>query len=102
MDINDQISNSELSPLPMNALQEVPAPNDDARQIIGLVKRDGRISGYQLSDGRILDKQDAVQLARQGGIAGVGISSRKGNEYLKSLPDNSENNNLGNLPTITQ
>ena len=31
----------------------------------------------------------------------VAVATRKGNEYLRSLPDENENNNLGNLPSIT-
>lgn len=89
------------SNLPMMALQDVPIPHANAQHIVALVKEGGRITGYQLSDGRILNKQDGVQLAKQGGIRGVGIATRNGNEYLKSLPDGSEGNNLGNLPSIT-
>lgn len=91
-----------LSSLPMNALQDIPQPNADAKKITALVKESGRVTGYQLSDGRILGKEEGVRLAKEGGIQGVGISSRKGNEYLKSLPDDSENNNLGNLPSVSQ
>ena len=40
-------------------------------------------------------------LAKNGGIRGVGVGIRKGTEYLKALPDGSEGNNLGNLPSIT-
>ena len=87
--------------LPMKALSEIPTPRADAAHITSLVKNGGRVTGYQLSDGNILNKYDAVELAKQGGIAGVGISSRNGNEYLKSLPDETENNNLSNLPSIT-
>lgn len=92
----------EPAKLPMMAMKEIPTPNADAKQIVALVKENGRVSGYQLSDGQILNKPEAVQLAREGGIRGVGVSSRKGNEYLKSLPDGSQDNNLGNLPSVTQ
>ncbi|MDP4120313.1 MAG: DUF3892 domain-containing protein [Bacillota bacterium] len=92
----------DLKALPLNALQEIPTPNDDAKEIVALVKKGGHVDGYQLSDGSVLNKEEGIALARQGGIKGVGISSRKGNEYLKSLPDGTENNNLGNLPSITQ
>ena len=87
--------------LPMNTLKEIPTPNADAATITALVKSSGKVTGYQLSNGQKLSKSEAVNLARQGGIAGVGISSRKGNEYLKSLPDQSDNNNLGHLPSVT-
>ena len=40
-------------------------------------------------------------MAKQGQIAGVGIAHRCDTEYLKSIPDGSENNNLGNLPSVS-
>ncbi|MDF2567891.1 MAG: hypothetical protein K0R90_1347 [Oscillospiraceae bacterium] len=91
-----------FSKLPMMALQDIPTPNPDAKQIVALVKERGRVTGYQLSDGQVLDKPQGVQLAKQGGIRGVGIAVRNGNEYLKSLPDGAENNNLSSLPSVTQ
>ena len=94
--------NKESSSLPMMALKDIPEPNADAREITALVKEEGRVTGYQLSDGRVLSKEEGVQLAKQGGIRGVGITTRNGTEYLKSLPDESEGNNLDNLPSITQ
>lgn len=90
------------SSLAMNALTDIPTPNADAKQIVGLVKNSGKVSGYKLSNGNIVSKAEGVQLAKQGAIQGVGISKRKGNEYLKSLPDQSEGNNLSSLPTVTQ
>ncbi len=91
----------ENSKLPLMAMEDIPNPKPDAQKITALVKDEGRVTGYQLSDGSVLDKPVAVNLARQGGIRGVGVASRNGNEYLKSLPDDSEANNLGNLPAIT-
>jgi hypothetical protein len=86
--------------LPMMTLKNIPTPNADAKQITALVKEGGRIAGYQLSDGRILTKAEGVRLAEQGGIQGVGIATRNGTDYLKALPDESEGNNLGSLPTV--
>ena len=40
-----------------------------------------------------------VALAKQGGIRGVAIASRNGSEYLRSIPDGKESNNLGDLPS---
>ena len=93
---------NDLSKLPMMALQDIPQPNADAKQIVALVKDDGLVIGYQLADGRVLSKEEGVELAKQGGIQGVGVAVRNGTEYLKSLPDESESNNLDNLPTVTQ
>lgn len=83
-------------------LDEVPTPKHDAKEIVGLVKSGGRVSGYQLSDGTKVTKEQGVSMAKAGDIKGVGISHRKNSEYLKSLPDGTENNNLGNLPSISE
>ena len=95
-------TDNDLSKLSMQTLKDVPQPNADAKQITALVKENGRITGYQLSDGRVLSKKEGVQLAKQGVISGVGVATRNGNEYLKSLPDDKEDNNLGNLPSVSQ
>ena len=47
------------------ALDEVPTAKADAKEIVGLVKSSGRVSGYQ-------------------------------------LPDGTEKNNLGNLPSVSK
>lgn len=86
--------------LPMRALKNIPTPAPDAKRIVALMKNGGRVDGYQLEDGRVLNKTEGVALAKAGGILGVGISSRNGNEYLKSLPDGAEGNNLSNLPSM--
>ena len=49
--------------------------------------------------GTVLSKADGVALAKQGGIRGVAIASRNGSEYLRSIPDGKESNNLGDLPS---
>jgi hypothetical protein len=88
--------------LPLNINSVTPTPNPDAQSITQLVKHSGRIEGYQLSNGQIVSKQQGVELAKSGGIRGVAVAVRNGSEYLRSLPDGQENNNLGNLPSITQ
>lgn len=82
-------------------LDQIPQANSNAKRIIGLMKESGRITGYQLSDNTIVEKQQAVDMAKQGQIAGVGIAHRGDTEYLRSIPDASENNNLGNLPSVS-
>ncbi len=89
------------SALAYAALDEVPSPKADAKEIVGLVKSSGRISGYQLSDGSTVTKEEGIAMAKSGDIKGVGIAHRKNSEYLKSLPDGTERNNLGNLPSIS-
>lgn len=41
-------------------------------------------------------------MAKSGEIQGVGVAHRKDSEYLKSLPDGTDGNNLGNLPSISE
>ena len=84
------------------ALDSVPTPSADAKEIVGLVKSGGRVTGYQLSDGSSVSKEEGVSMAKAGEIQGVGIAHRKDSEYLKALPDDSENNNLGNLPSVSE
>ncbi|MBP3692359.1 MAG: DUF3892 domain-containing protein [Clostridia bacterium] len=85
-----------------NTLDDIPHPLPDAKRIVGLVKRRGKVTGYKLSDDNVVSKEDAIVLAKQGKIKGVGIAHRKSTEYLKAVPNGSENDNLGNLPSITQ
>ncbi len=87
--------------LARNTLDDIPTPKNDAKEIVGLAKSSGRITGYQLSDGSTVSKEEGVAMAKDGEIRGVGIAHRKDTEYLKSLPDDSENNNLGNLPSVS-
>jgi len=94
----DIVDNSSLA---MRSLKDIPTPKPDAKRIVRLVKKSGRIDGYQLEDGQILTKEEGVERAKAGEIAGVGISTRNGNEYLKSLPDGNEENNLSSLPSVS-
>ncbi|MDD3413432.1 MAG: DUF3892 domain-containing protein [Lachnospiraceae bacterium] len=87
--------------LPMSALDDIPTAKADAKAIVALVKNSGHVTGYQLSDGRTISKEQGVALAKSGDIKGVGIAHRNDNEYLKSLPDGSEGNNLSHLPSIS-
>lgn len=95
--------NRSIGPeLAMSALDDIPKAKSDAKDIIGLVKNSGRITGYQLSDGNTVSKERGVEMAKRGEIKGVGIAHRNDSEYLKSLPDGDEGNNLGNLPSVSQ
>lgn len=84
-----------------NTLDEIPQPEPDAKRIVGLVKQGGRVTGYKLSDETFVEKPQAVQMAKQGKIAGVGVAHRGDNEYLKAIPNGDENDNLGNLPSVS-
>ena len=87
--------------LAKQTLDQIPQANANAKRIVGLVKEGGRITGYQLSDETFVSKPEAVSMAKQGQIAGVGIAHRGDTEYLKSIPDGTENNNLGNQPSVS-
>ena len=95
----NQKNNGRIGNLPANINIMNPVPNKDAKNITKLVRKNGKISGYELSDGTVLSKREGVALAKQGGIRGVAIASRNGSEYLRSLPDGNESNNLGDLPS---
>lgn len=82
-------------------LDQIPQAAPDAKRIVGLVKEGGRVSGYKLSDETLVSKPEAVSMAKQGKIAGVGIAHRGDTEYLKAIPNGSENDNLGNLPSVS-
>lgn len=82
-------------------LDQIPQASSNAKHIVGLVKEGGRITGYQLSDNSIVPKQQAVNMAKQGQIADVAIAHRGDTQYLKSVPNGSENDNLGNLPSVS-
>ncbi|MGM9590036.1 MAG: DUF3892 domain-containing protein [Faecousia sp.] len=84
-----------------NTLDQIPQPSANAKRIVGLVKEGGRITGYKLSDETFVSKPEAVSMAKQGQIAGVGIAHRGDTEYLKAIPNGSENDNLGNLPSVS-
>lgn len=99
--MKDKENSAFTEALARNTLDDIPSPKSNAKEIVGLVKSSGRVTGYQLSDGSTVSKQEGVDLARQGEIKGVGIAHRKDTEYLKSLPDSSENNNLNNLPSVS-
>ena len=99
---NDMDNNGFAAQLAYAALDEVPTPKEDAKEIVGLVKSGGKVTGYQLSDGTAVSKEDGVSMAKSGDIQGVGVAHRKDSEYLKSLPDGTENNNLSNLPSVTE
>lgn len=99
--MNNETNNNMIGNLPKSINQPSEAPKSDALEITGVVKHGSRIVGYELSNGHQIDKNAAVQMAKYGEIKGVGVSvSRKGEEYIRSLPDDNGSNNLSNLPVI--
>jgi hypothetical protein len=86
--------------LPRMALDDIPQPASDAKDIVALVKSGGSVTGYQLSDGNCVSREEGVSMAKAGHIRGVGIAHKKDTEYLKSIPDGTDSNNLSHLPTV--
>ena len=93
--------NGRIGNLPANINLMNPVPNKDAKSVVRLLRTNGKVSGYELSDGTRLTKSQGVALAKQGGIRGVAIASRNGSEYLRSLPDGDTASNLGDLPSAS-
>lgn len=78
--------------------------NNSGNAIVAVGKdNDNEIVSYKLDNGDVLSREQAISLAKEGGLKGVSVStSRKGEEYLRSLPDDDESNNLKNLPSIEE
>ncbi|MCL2088873.1 MAG: DUF3892 domain-containing protein [Oscillospiraceae bacterium] len=76
----------------------IPVFKSDAQYIAAVRRDSGTIIAYRLANGLVLGKDEAVQRAKLGEIAGVCISRRDNSEFLKSLPDQTANNNLSSLP----
>ena len=84
-----------------NTLDEMPQAGPNAKSIVGLIKQGGRVTGYKLSDDTHVEKSQAVSMAKNGQISGVGIAHRGDTEYLKAIPNGNENDNLSNLPSVS-
>lgn len=78
--------------------------NNSANRIVAVGKdSDNEIVSYKLDNGEILSRDQAISMAKEGGLKGVSVAkSRKGEQYLRSLPDDDESNNLKNLPNIEE
>ncbi|WP_297428388.1 DUF3892 domain-containing protein [Clostridium sp.] len=77
--------------------------DDEKSSIKAIIKHSGEITGYELSNGEKVTKERGVELAKEGAICGVSVStSRKGEEYLRSRRDDDESNNLSSLPVIEE
>jgi len=89
--------------LPKHINQIISEGGPNAKQITKFIKQDNQVTGYVLSTGEKVTIQEAVQLAKEGMLQHVGVSTSKdGSEYIRSLPDDDESNNLNNLPGVTE
>ena len=55
---------------------------------------------YRLSDGRIVTREEAVEMCRRGELSGYHIYERNGVEYLRDNPDKREEDNIDNQPLV--
>lgn len=61
----EQQNSTDISnALAMNSLDSIPTPKENAKEIVGLVKSSGKVTGYQLSDGNMVSKEDGVHLPK--------------------------------------
>ena len=75
----------------------------NAEQITKLIKHSGEVVGYELASGRHISVNEAIEMAKANQLVHVGVSiSKDGSEYIRSLADGDESNNLGNLPSIVE
>lgn len=88
--------------IPKSINQVSPTPKSDAKSIKAVVKSSNKVVGYKLSDNNIVSKEEAITMAISGDIKNVGVAVNKGTQYLRSLPDGDQYNNLSDLPVITQ
>lgn len=64
-----------------------------------VMEKQGKIAGYELSNGKVVDVQEAVQMANDGKLSGVIVSTMSnGKDCLRSAKDGNPKNNLSNLP----
>lgn len=88
-----------MNSLPKSALDEICVSDKNAKRITKLIKKSGKVVGYEIANEFDVTVEEAIELAQNGKIQNVGIAHNKNTKYLKSIPDNNENNNLSNLPT---
>lgn len=100
--MNHDMNDGRIGAFPASINKVNPTPAADALSITALVKKSGRVSGYQLSDGRKITRDEGVKMAKQNQIRGVAVAVNQGTEYLRTMPDWADNNNLSNLPSVAE
>ena len=70
-----------------------------SNKIVETIKNSsGEIMQYVLESGQTVEKAQGVEMAKNGQIDGVIIAHcRKGEEYLRTKPDETEGNNLSSM-----
>ena len=76
---------------------------DNAKAKVVKVKKnqDGDITDVMTDNGNVYSIDEAIMMARDHTIENVNVSKAKnGRDYLRSNPNEDENDNLDNLPTF--
>lgn len=75
---------------------------EDKTKIIKVKKNPyGDITDVMMEDGNVYSINDAIMMAKDHLIQNVNVGSAKnGREFLRSNPNDKENDNLDNLPTF--
>lgn len=76
---------------------------DSGKGKIAKVKKnsEGDITDVMMDNGNVYSIDEAIMMAKDDIIAGVNVvKSRNGREYLRSNPNDSEGDNLDNLPSF--
>ena len=75
----------------------------DTTKILKVRKNnDGDITDVMLQNGNIFSINEAIMMARDNKIEGVNVGKAKnGREFLRSDPNDNEDDNLDNLPTFS-
>lgn len=64
------------------------------------LSRDMYIQEYLLEDGRVINSDQAYDMAKNGQLEGVIASTNQGTKYIRSYADGNKTNNLSDLPTF--
>jgi len=75
---------------------------DNKSKILKVKKNpDGDITDVMLENGNVYSINEAIMMTKDGLIEGVNVGkARNGREYLRSNPNDSEGDNLDNMPSF--
>ena len=74
---------------------------DKARIVKVRKNRDGDITDVMLQNGNVYSINEAITMARDGLLSGVNaVHGKNGREYLRSNPNDTEGDNLDNMPAF--
>lgn len=75
---------------------------DEKSKVIKVRKNnDGDITDVMLENGNVYSIDEAIMMAKDDLIQGVNVgTARNGRHYLRSNPNDKDNDNLDNMPTF--